>query len=324
MSKEEAVKKLLTHNVSEVIDRARLERRLLAGEKLRVKLGIDPTSPDLHLGHAVVLRKLREFQDLGCKAVLIIGDFTAQIGDPSGRDKTRPHLTEKEIKANMKKYLAQAGKIIDVKDVKKAEVAHNGKWLEKLGGGEVLKLLSLVTAQQIIERADFRERFSAHKPVRMHELIYPIYQAYDSVAVKADVELGGTDQTFNLMAGRDLMEKQGMPPQDIMTLPLLEGTDGEKKMSKSLGNYIALDDAPDEMFGKIMSVPDKLVEKYFALCTDLGEQEIKKLREGLKPKELKERLGVEIVKIYHDRLDAAKAKEDFETLFSKKETPEDL
>lgn len=321
MSQNEAIKKLLSRNVESVIEKNHLEKRLLAGEKLRVKLGIDPTSPDLHLGHAVVLRKLREFQDLGCEAVLIIGDFTARIGDPSGRDKTRPPLGEKDIKENMKKYLEHAGKIINVGN---AEIRYNSEWLKKLDGTKILELLSTLSVQQIIERSDFSERLKAHKSIKMHEIIYPVMQAYDSAVVKADVELGGTDQTFNLMIGRELMEKLHMAPQDIVTAPLLEGTDGVKKMSKSLGNYIALNDEAGDMFGKIMAIPDKLIEKYFLLCTDLDEKEVARLQKELKPKELKERLGLEIVKIYHGARFAEEAKEKFSTLFSKKEIPKDL
>lgn len=316
-----AIKHLLTRNVEEVIDRAHLERRLASGEKLRVKLGIDPTSPDLHLGHAVVLRKLKEFQDLGHQIVLIIGDFTGRIGDPSGRDKARPSLDEREIKENMEKYLGQVKKIIDVK---KAEVVYNSQWLKKLDGAKLLELLGLLSVQQIIERSDFRARLEAHESIRMHELIYPVLQAYDSAQVRADVEIGGNDQTFNLLAGRTLMERLGMKPQDVLTASLLEGVDGKRKMSKSLGNYIGLTEEPGDMFGKIMSVPDKLVHKYFMLCTELDEKEIQSLEKTLKPRDLKARLGFEIVKLYHGEAAARGARENFEKVFSKKEAPEDL
>jgi len=318
---KEKIERLLGHNVEETINKEHLRAALLAGKKLRIKLGIDPTSPDLHLGHAVVLKKLREFQDLGCVAVLVIGDFTAQIGDPSGRDKTRPNLTEAEIKENLKNYLKQAGAIIDLK---KAEVVNNSKWLKELHGAKLLQILSLMTVQQIIERDDFQKRIAAHQPVRMHEIFYPIMQAYDSVAIEADVELGGTDQTFNLMTGRTLMERLDMKPQDVMTLPLLEGLDGKRKMSKSLGNYVGLTDLPADMFGKIMSLPDALMGKYFALCTDIPEKEVASLKKALKPKDLKERLGFEIVREYHGEISARAAREQFEKLFSKKEMPDDL
>jgi len=317
----EKIEELLSRNVEEVIEKDHLRTALLSGKKLRVKLGIDPTSPDLHLGHAVVLRKLRAFQDLGSVVVFVIGDFTAQIGDPSGRDKTRPVLTAAQVRENMQSYLRQAGKVIDIK---KTEVVHNNNWLGKLDGKSLLGILGHVSLQQLIERNDFQKRLSTHQSIRMQELLYPIMQAYDSVVVKADVELGGTDQTFNLLAGRDLMEKMGMVPQDIMTVSLLEGLDGERKMSKSYGNYIGLDDAPEDMFGKTMSLPDALVVRYFTFCTDLAEREIALLKKQLGPKELKERLGFEIVKLYHDGKAARRAQEHFEKIFSKKEIPEDI
>lgn len=316
-----AIEHLLSRNVEEVIDRAHLERELRAGKKLRVKLGIDPTSSDLHLGHAVVLRKLREFQNLGCKIVLIIGDFTALIGDPSGRDKTRPPLSKKEVEKNMKDYLAQAGKIIDIK---KSEIRYNSEWLGKLNGAKLLELLGFLSVQQIIEREDFKARLEQHVSIRMHELLYPVMQAYDSVAIKADIEIGGTDQLFNLMTGRTLMEKLGMKPQDIMTMQILEGTDGVKKMSKSLGNYIGLAESASEMFGKIMSLPDSLTPKYFRFTTDASEKERAALEKSLKPRDLKARLGFEIVKLYHGEKSARAAQEDFTKLFSRKEIPTNI
>jgi len=323
---EEKISALLSRNVEDVMDRKHLEHALRSGKKLRVKFGIDPTSPDLHLGHAVVLRKLREFQDLGHNVVLVIGDFTALIGDPSGRDKTRPPLTESQVRENMKNYLKQAGMVIDMK---KAEIVYNSKWLGKLDGARIIELLGLVSVQQIIEREDFQTRLRDHKSIRMHELLYPIFQAYDSVSIKADVELGGTDQTFNLLAGRMLMEKSNMKPQDIMTMPILEGTDGGKKMSKSLGNYIGLTDEPADMFGKIMSLPDAIITRYFALCTDLSDSQITKIIQGTSAgasqwKNIKEQLGFEIVKKYHGEKSAAAAQEKFEKLFSKKEIPDDV
>lgn len=316
MSRTEAIKNLLSRNVEEAIDRKHLEAALLGGKKLRVKLGIDPTSPDLHLGHAVVLGKLREFQDLGCKIVLIIGDFTGRIGDPSGRSEARKPLSEDDIKRNMKEYLAQAGKIINIK---KAEVRYNSAWLGKLKGEEILKLLSLVSAQQLLEREDFSRRFSEHHSIRLHEFLYPIMQGYDSVAIKADAEIGGNDQKLNLLMGRTLMERLGLPSQDVMTVSLLEGLDGVKKMSKSLGNYIGLNETADEMFGKTMSLPDKLVRKYFLMCTGVDEIELKKIEKDLAPRDLKLRLAFEIVKIYHGEKAAAAAQEKFITVFSKKD-----
>ncbi len=322
----EKIEELLARNVEGAIERKHLEAALRSGKKLRVKFGIDPTSPDLHLGHAVILRKLREFQGLGHAVILVIGDFTAQIGDPSGRDKTRPPLTPAQVKANMKNYLKQAATVIDVKQ---AEVAYNSKWLGKLDGAKILELLGLVSVQQIIEREDFETRLRHHESIRMHELLYPILQAYDSIAIKADVELGGTDQTFNLLAGRMLMEKFNMKPQDILTMPILEGTDGVKKMSKSLGNYISLTDEPGDMFGKIMSLPDAVIVRYFKLCTDLPEAQIATMTETTQTdasqwKNIKEQLGFEVVKTYHGEKSARAAREKFEKLFSKKEIPEDV
>ncbi|MDO8664654.1 MAG: tyrosine--tRNA ligase, partial [Candidatus Liptonbacteria bacterium] len=296
MNKVEAIKNITIKGVDEVIDRDHLEGELLSGKKLRVKFGIDPTSPDLHLGHAVVLRKLKEFENLGHKIVLIIGDFTAQIGDPSGRSETRKPLNATEIKKNMKKYLAQAGKVIDIK---KAEILWNGKWFAKEGIAKMIELSSATSIQQVLRRADFKKRLDEGNDISLLEALYPVLQGYDSVKVKSDVEIGGTDQKFNLLMGRRIQRHFFMKEQDIITIPLLEGTDGERKMSKSFGNYISLDEDPDEMFGKIMSVPDKLVHKYFALCTDVSETDISKLEKELKPRDLKVRLGFEIVKLYH-------------------------
>ena len=321
MDKNEAIKNVLTRNVETVIDKNHLENALKSGKKLRVKLGIDPTAPDLHLGHTVVLEKLREFQKLGHKAVLIMGDFTASIGDPSGKSKTRPPLSDKEIKKNMKTYLDQAGLIIDVK---KAEIRFNSEWLGALRGAEILKLLSKVSVQQILERDDFKKRMAEQASIRGHELLYPIMQGYDSVAIKADVELGGNDQTFNLLMGRQLMERLEMKPQDILTVPLLVGLDGKQKMSKSLGNYVGISESPDEQFGKIMSLNDSQIIDYFLLVTDAGEDTIKKYEKDLKdkkvnPKTIKEELAKLIVARYHGEKAAIKAKENFEKLFVKKE-----
>ncbi len=318
---EEKIDDLLSRNVEEAIEKKHLKEALRGGKKLRVKLGIDPTSPDLHLGHAVVLKKLKAFQDLGHQIVLIIGDFTAQIGDPSGKVKTRPPLTEAEVNENMKNYLSQAAKIIDIK---KTEIRYNGEWLKKMSIPELMKLLSLLSAQQILERGDFSKRIAAHESVRLHELLYPLMQAYDSVAIKADIECGGSDQIFNLLTGRTLMERLGLSPQDVLTVPLLVGLDGEKKMSKSIGNYIGLNESADQMFGKTMSVPDALMHSYFLLCTDLQESEIKKLEKEMGPRDLKAQLGYEIVKLYHGEKAAAAAREEFNKVFSKKEMPEDL
>ncbi|MEK7094122.1 MAG: tyrosine--tRNA ligase, partial [Patescibacteria group bacterium] len=318
MSKEEKIEQLLTRGVESAVKKEALEKALKGNKKLRVKFGIDPTAPDLHLGHAVVLRKLRAFQNLGHNLVLIIGDFTAQIGDPTGKNKTRPPLTEKEVKQNMKNYLKEAGKIIDLK---KAEVHYNSKWLKKLQGGKLIQLLSLISVQQMMERDDFSNRMKAGETIRIHELLYPVMQGYDSVMVKADLECGGSDQTFNLLVGRTLMEKFDMKPQNVLTTPLLEGLDGEKKMSKSLGNYIGLSEAPDQMFGKIMSLPDSLMKKYFELCTNLSDSEIKNIFSG-SPRDAKVSLAYQITALYHGEKKAKDARDKFDRLFSKREVSE--
>jgi len=320
-NKEEKIEHLLSRNVEEVIDRPHLRASLLSGKKLRVKLGIDPTSPDLHLGHAVILRKLREFQELGHFAVLIVGDFTGRIGDPTGRMEARKPLTDVVVKENMKNYLAQAGKVLDIK---KAEVVYNSTWFEKEGVAELVKLASAATFQQVLRRADFRKRLDENQDITFLELLYPLFQGYDSIKIGADVELGGTDQTFNVLMGRRVQRHFGKPEQDIMTMPLLEGLDGVKKMSKSLGNYIGLADAPADMFGKVMSLPDELMHKYFMLTTDFVEADIKKLEKELSPKALKERLGLEIVKLYHGEKLARLAQKEFNAIFSKRGLPDEM
>ena len=321
MAKEgEKIKNVLDRNVGEVIERAHLEQTLKTGKKLRVKLGIDPTSPDLHLGHAVVLRKLKEFQDLGHQAVLIIGDFTAQVGDPSGRNDARKPMRQDEIANNMKQYLAQAGKIIDVK---KAEIHNNSEWFAKKGFSKFIELASSSTMQQVLKRNDFKKRLDAGQDITLLEVLYPVLQGYDSVEVKADIELGGEDQKLNLLMGRRVQRHFGMEEQDVLTVPLLVGLDGEKKMCKSIGNYIGLTETPDQMFGKTMSVPDALMRSYFLLATDMREDEIKKLEKELGPRDLKARLGFEIVKLYHGEKAASAARAEFDKVFSKKEAPED-
>lgn len=322
---KEKIKEILGRGAEEIFIKDHLEKKLLSGKVLKIKFGIDPTTPGLHLGHAVVLRKLRELQALGHSIILVIGDFTATIGDPSGKSKTRPPLSNKEVKKNMKDYLRQAGKIIDIK---KTKVRYNSAWLKKLNGAKIVELLSLISVNQILERNDFSNRLKEQKSIRMHELLYPIMQAYDSVMVKADLECGGTDQTFNLLMGRTLMERLGHEPQDILTTPIIEGTDGKEKMSKSLGNYIGITDPPEDMFGKIMSIKDELIGKYFLLCTDLLEEEINKTEEKMKtgemnPKDAKIKLAYEIVSIYHGGKEAKKAEEGFRKAFEKGEMPAD-
>lgn len=313
------IDRLLTRGVTEVIEREHLKQVLLSGKQLRVKLGIDPTSPDLHLGHAVVLRKLREFQILGHRAVLVIGDFTARIGDPTGRSKTRPHLSATQVKENMKGYLKQAGKVIDIK---KTEVTYNSKWLEKMSFVKIYELSFLISASEILQRDDFKKRLEKHEPIRVHELYYPMMQAIDSIELKADVEIGGNDQLFNNLMGRSLMGRLKLKPQDMLTVELLEGTDGKEKMSKSLGNYIGLTDDPNNMFGKIMAVKDELIDKYFWLCTDLEKSEIAAITGN--PKDRKLRLAFELVKIYHSEKAATAAQQQFNAVFGKKELPQDL
>ncbi|MBI4059747.1 tyrosine--tRNA ligase, partial [Candidatus Giovannonibacteria bacterium] len=277
-SKEEKIENLLTRNIEKVIDRAHLEKELKSGKKLRVKLGIDPTGGNLHIGHAVAYWKLREFQDMGHKLVIIIGDFTAQIGDPSDKLAKRPFLTKEQVKENLKNYLPQIGKIVDLK---KAEIHYNSEWLAKLNFREISELAENFTFQQILERRNFQERLEKHQEISFREGLYPLMQGYDSVAIKADVELGGTDQLFNLLAGRKIQEKYGQKPQDIMTMKMLVGLDG-RKMSKSWGNVINVADSANEQFGKVMSMHDDYIMNYFELATDLSMDEIKKFGAELK------------------------------------------
>lgn len=303
-----------------------MKKKLDRGTPLNIKLGVDPTSPDLHIGHAVPLRKLRQFQDLGHEVTLIIGDGTAMIGDPSGRDTTRPQLSAEQIDANARTYMDQAMKVLDPE---KTKVVHNRDWIFDLDLAELLGLLSNFTVARILERDDFSNRYHNQQPIAMHEFIYPIMQAYDSVVIKADVELGGNDQLFNLLAARELMEKRGMEPQVCLTLPLLEGLDGVRKMSKSYGNYVGLTDEPADMFGKIMSIPDELMPKYYRLATALPVAEVDEIEAGLAagkldPNQSKRRLAREIIKIYHDEQAAADAEEQFDRVFKAHGVPEDI
>lgn len=307
---EKTIEKILGLGVEEVIVKEHLEAALRSGKKMRVKFGIDPTAPDLHLGHAVPLRKLRQFQDLGHKAVLIIGDFTAMIGDPSGRVGARPPLTKEQVKANMKKYLRQAGKIIDIKD---AEIHYNSKWFGK-NLQTIIAISRAGTIQQVLHRQDFKKRLGEGGDVTLLEVLYPLLQGYDSVMVKADAEIGGTDQKFNLLMGRQIQRHFGMAEQDILTVPLLEGTDGVRKMSKSYDNYIALDAAPLEMFGKIMSVPDRLIDKYYSLLTDTE-------RKNADPRDAKFELAKIIVEAYHGPKTAKLAQTEFVRIFREHEAP---
>ncbi|MBU0716802.1 MAG: tyrosine--tRNA ligase [Planctomycetes bacterium] len=294
-----------------------LERRLATGKRLRVKLGMDPTAPDLTLGHTVVLRKLRQFQDLGHKAVLIIGDYTAMIGDPTGRSKTRPVLTSEQVEANARTYLHQAGQVLDLSE-DRLEIRHNSEWLTPLNFSDVIKLMSQMTVARMLERDTFAKRQAEGKEIYLHELLYPLMQARDSVAIEADVELGGTDQTFNNLCGRDFQRNAGQPPQIVMIMPLLVGTDGKEKMSKSLGNYIAITDPPSEMFGKVMRVPDELLGNYYELLTDVPEAEIVTLLDPAKchPRDSKEKLAKTIITQYHTAAEADAAAEEFKRVHS--------
>jgi tyrosyl-tRNA synthetase len=296
-----------------------------SGHKLRVKLGIDPSSPDIHLGHAVVLGKLRDFQDLGHTAVLIIGDFTARIGDPSGQSTMRRPLEPDEIEANAKTYLEQVFKVVDPD---KTEVRHQSEWFDSMSLADVIRIAGRVTLAQITTRDDFRKRLDGNSVIGMHELLYPLLQGYDSVAVAADVELGGTDQLFNLLFARDIQRESGMPPQDVLTMPLLEGLDGVQKMSKSLGNYVGVADPPAEMFGKVMSVPDELIGRYFLLAVCSSEEEVaaveKRLAGGENPRDVKAELARAIVTRFHSAEEAALAGEAFTAQFRRREQPEEI
>jgi tyrosyl-tRNA synthetase len=299
----------LTGGTAQIVSQAELADKLRQGPPLRVKLGVDPTSPDIHLGHSLLLRKLRDFQELGHQAILIIGDFTALIGDPSGRSATRPQLSREEVEVNAKTYREQAFKILDES---RTEIVCNSAWLGKLSFEEVIRLNSAVTLQQLLQREDFRARIKKEQPIHAHEIQYPIMQAWDSVMVKADVELGGTDQLFNILLGRELQRDNGQPEQVVLLMPILEGLDGVKKMSKSFGNYVALDDSPAEMFGKLMSISDELMARYYKLL--LGRE----LPANEHPLEAKKQLGFEIVETYHSRAAAETAREEWATRFSQK------
>jgi len=303
-----------------------LVRARTEGRPLRVKLGVDPTAPDIHLGHTVVLRKLAQFQSFGHTAVLIIGDFTAKVGDPSGRSKTRPRLTDEEIAANAASYVQQAAKVLDMDQV---ELVRNGDWLAPLRMDEVLRLTSTVTVARLLERDDFSRRYLANEPISLLEFMYPLLQGYDSVAVRADIELGGTDQKFNLLMGRTIMEAYGLPPQSILTVPLLVGTDGEQKMSKSYGNYVGVNDPPEEMFGKIMSIPDSLMVTYWTLLTGASRHEVESIEERLAsgeyhPALAKRDLAERLVALYHSPEAAKKAREWFDRVFREKERPDEI
>jgi len=304
----------------------RLVRARAEGRPIRAKLGVDPTAPDIHLGHTVVLRKLRAFQDHGHIAVLIIGDYTAKVGDPSGRSKARPTLSDEEIAANAATYVEQAGKVMDME---KVELVRNGDWLGPMRMADVLRLTAVSTVARMLERDDFANRYERGESISILEFMYPLLQGYDSVAVRADVELGGTDQTFNLLMGRTVMEAYGLPPQSIMTVPLLAGTDGVQKMSKSYGNYVGVDDSPEDMFGKIMSIPDDLMMSYWTLLTGAGHKVIEDVAAGLAsgdyhPAQAKRDLATRMVTLYHGEAGAESALAHFDRVFRERERPEDI
>jgi tyrosyl-tRNA synthetase len=297
-----------------------LRLRLEHGDKLRVKLGLDPTAPDLHVGHLVVLDALRSFQDDGHVVVLIVGDYTALIGDPSGRSETRPVLSREQIDANAKTYFEQMYLVLD-RD--RTEVHSNSEWLGAMGAADVLRLMGKATLQQVLQREDFAERLKAGTPIGAHEILYPFNQAYDSVAIKADVEIGGTDQLFNLLFGREIQKAYGQEPQDVAVFPLLEGLDGSQKMSKSLNNYVGLTEPPAEVYGKTMSIPDSLIEKYLRLVSGLSGAELKQVL-GLKPRDAKAALARQLVKRLHGDDAASSAEADFDSRFRKREMPEQV
>ncbi|MDR5708222.1 MAG: tyrosine--tRNA ligase [Armatimonadota bacterium] len=317
---------LLRRGTAEIVSEEELLSKLREGRPLRVKLGLDPTAPDIHLGFAVVLRKLRQFQDLGHEAILVIGDFTALIGDPSGKKQTRPMLTPEEVARNAATYRAQYSRILDPE---RTQVVFNSQWLAPMRFADVIRLASKVTVARMMERDDFTERWREGIPIGLHELLYPLCQAYDSVALQADVELGGTDQKFNLLMGRNLQREFGQPPQVAFLMPLLPGLDGVEKMSKSLGNYIGVTEPPQEMYGKVMSLPDPLMPTYFELCTELPEGELRELVEGLErgtvhPRDAKRRLAREIVRLWHGEEAARVAEEAFDRVFARRQLPEQI
>ncbi|MEG0217035.1 MAG: tyrosine--tRNA ligase [Raoultibacter sp.] len=318
--------RILQSGAAQIVPESALLEKLKSGRSLNIKLGVDPTAPDIHLGHAVPLRKLRAFQDLGHHVTLIIGDGTALIGDPSGRNTTRPQLTSEQIGENAQTYVDQAFKILDPE---KTTLRYNSEWLLTLDMAGLLKLMSNFTVARILERDDFHNRYTNNQSISLHEFLYPVMQSYDSVVIEADVEMGGTDQLFNLLAGRELMEKMGMEPQVCFTLSLLEGTDGVQKMSKSYGNYIGLTDEPADMFGKVMSVPDALMVKYYRLASTLGVDEIDAIEAGLAndslhPNRVKRDLARNIVAAYHDAEAADYAEAEFDRVFKQHDMPTDI
>ena len=321
---------LIRRGASEIIQEdelvQKLERSAKENKQLIIKLGCDPSSPDLHIGHSVVLRKLAQFQSLGHQAILIIGDFTGMIGDPSGRNVTRPALTLEEARANGKSYFEQASKILHKE---KTKIVYNSEWLSKMSFEDVIKLSSKYTVARMLERDDFTKRFKSGVAISIHEFLYPLAQAMDSVAIKSDVELGGTDQKFNLLVGRDIQREFDIEPQVIITMPLLVGTDGVEKMSKSYNNYIGISESPKEIFGKALSIADSLIYTYFELASDVSNEKLKEIKNKLddssvNPRDIKRELAKNLVAMYHDKKAADQAEEEFDRIFIKKEIPDDL
>lgn len=321
---------LIRRGTSEIIPEEdlvrKIEKSIATGKQLTIKLGCDPSRPDLHLGHSVVLRKLRQFQDLGHQAILIVGDFTGMIGDPSGKSKTRPSLSLEETRKNGQSYFDQAKKILSDKNIR---MVYNSEWLGKMSFADVIKLSSKYTVSQMLEREDFHARFNKEEPISLHEFLYPLAQAMDSVAIDSDVELGGTDQKFNLLVGRAIQREFGKEPQVILTMPILPGTDGIEKMSKSLDNYIGISDSPKDMFGKTLSIPDRLIHQYFVLATNVPNAEVEEIKKQLSdpssnPRDTKRRLAREIVTLYHSADSAMAAQDEFDRIFVKKDLPDEI
>ncbi len=319
--------KVIKKNVVDLIPEeeliAKLKRSRETGQPLRVKYGADPTRPDLHLGHYVCLKKLKDIQDLGHKIVFIIGDFTGMIGDPSGKSKTRPRLSKEEVMENAKTYFEQVGKVLDIE---KAEIRYNSEWLGKMTAHDVIELAATYTVSRMLERDDFSKRFKSGIPIYIHEILYPLFQGYDSYAIEADIEAGGTDQTFNFLVGREVQKAFGQEPQVILTVPLLEGTDGKNKMSKSLDNYIGITEPPNEMYGKVMSIPDELVVRYFKLVLYYDESQLKEIEKAMheNPRDTKARLAYEIVRLFHSEDAARRAAAEFDRIFRERQAPSDM
>ncbi|HYH09747.1 MAG TPA: tyrosine--tRNA ligase [Thermoanaerobaculia bacterium] len=316
----------LAKGTVDLIEKGDLKAKISRGKPLTIKVGFDPTAPDIHLGHTVVIRKMRHFQQLGHRVIFLIGDFTGMIGDPTGKKATRPALTREEVLANAETYRKQVYKILDPE---KTEIRFNSEWLGALGSEGMIKLAAKYTLARVLERDDFRKRFDARQPIAIHELLYPLAQGYDSVALKCDVEMGGTDQLFNLLVGRDLMREYGQEPQVVITMPLLEGLDGIEKMSKSLGNYIGINEEAGSIFGKVMSISDGLMWKYYTLCTDLTPAQVTELRQRVEsgavhPMEAKRTLAKSIIRDFHDDDAAEHAEAEFRRVFSERQVPTDL